>query len=456
MTISTPEAIGSLEDKIQQAGNVANMLRNVPLGAYPYPMKAEFTNWRDEQESWNKTAVLFDQSFHMTDVYFKGPDVVRLLTDLGINSFANYARGKAKQFVAVNYDGYVIGDAILFILEEDEVSLVGRPITPDWVAFHAETGDYDVTVTRDERSVDNDGRRMTFRYQIQGPNALKIVEQAHGGKIDHIKFFNLGEFDIAGAPIRALNHTMSGVPGLEMTGLELMGPSEYGEAVLDALVTAGRDHGLRLGGARAYPTTAVESGWIPSPVPAIYTGEQMKPFREWLSGRSWEANASIGGSFVSDDIEDYYTTPWDLGYGHVIKFDHDFIGREALEAMVDKPHRRKVWLRWNDEDVAKVFASSMFGGENRAKYLELPSSNYTAGPYDKILVDGQLVGVSNNSGYTVNVGGWSSLGMVDETVEDGTAVTIIWGEENGGSGKPTVERHVQSEIRATLHTKPIV
>ena len=41
--------------------------------------------------------------------------------------------------------------------------------------------------------------------------------------------------------------------------------------------------------------------------------------------------AAIGGSFVSDNIEDYYLNPWELGYGGFVKFDHDFHGREALE-----------------------------------------------------------------------------------------------------------------------------
>ena len=50
------------------------------------------------------------------------------------------------------------------------------------------------------------------------------------------------------------------------------------------------------------------------------------------AGRTgYEGSASIGGSFSSASIEDYYFTPWDLGYGSYVKFDHDFIGREALE-----------------------------------------------------------------------------------------------------------------------------
>jgi syringate O-demethylase/vanillate/3-O-methylgallate O-demethylase len=450
----------SLEDRIRQHdGSVADMLRNAQTGAYDYPMRSEWTNWRDEQRAWKETAVLFDQSFHMTDVYFSGPDALRLLSDLGLNSFRNFGRGKAKQFVACNADGFVIGDAILFAFKDDEFSLVGRPVTPNWVAFHAETGDYDVKVVRDERSVENGGRRLTFRYQLNGPMTQRIVEQAAGHELERIKFFNMGEFQIAGAPIRALNHTMAGVPGLEMTGLELMGPSEHAEAVLAALTEAGREHGLKLGGGRSYPSTAVESGWIPSPIPAIYTGESMKAYREWLPAQGFEANASIGGSFVSDSIEDYYATPWDLGYGHLIKFDHDFVGRAALEARVDEPHRRKVWLRWHTADTAAVIAESLFGDEHgdRAKYLDLPVANYTAGPHDKVLIGDRLVGVSCNAAYTVNVGAFSSVAMVDEAdAIDGSEVTVIVGEENGGSAKPTVERHVQRPIRATLHTSALV
>ena len=48
------------------------------------------------------------------------------------------------------------------------------------------------------------------------------------------RFFNIGEFVIAGCTIKALNHTMSGVPGQEMTGLEMTGPSEQGPEVMAA------------------------------------------------------------------------------------------------------------------------------------------------------------------------------------------------------------------------------
>jgi vanillate/3-O-methylgallate O-demethylase len=447
----------SLQDSIQQAGNPVDMLRNARQGAYEFPLPAEFSNWRDEQRAWHETAVLFNQSFHMTDVYFKGPDVQRLFSDLGVNTFRTFGKNRAKQFVACNAEGYVVGDAILFGLQDDEYSLVGRPAAPNWVAYHAETGGYDVTVRRDERSVANSGRRSTFRYQLQGPAALKVIEKAIGGPMPSIPFFRIGEFDIAGVRVRALNHTMVGTPGLENTGLEMWGPVDHREEVLAALLDAGEEFGMHQGGARAYATTALESGWIASPMPAIYSSESTRPYREYLSATSWEARASLSGSFVSQNIEDYYLTPWDLGYGHFVKFDHDFLGRAALEERTSGPHRRKVWLRWDNDDAQRVIAESLFAPAGQGpKYLDMPSSNYATLPYDQILADGRPAGIAMYTGYTVNVGNWSSLAVIDEELaKDGKEVTVVWGEPGGGTDKPTVERHAQTQVRATVSTSPL-
>ncbi|MEM0966337.1 MAG: aminomethyl transferase family protein [Verrucomicrobiota bacterium] len=434
----------NLEEKLQEHSSPVDMLRHAQVGGYDFPFPAQYTNWRDEQRAWQESVVLFDQSFHMTDVYFEGPDVKRLLSDVMVNTLKNFGKDKAKQIVACNYDGYVIGDAILFGHTDSKVSVVGRPSVPNWVHFHAETGDYDVEVTRDERTVSNDGSRLIYRYQIQGPNALDLIKSVHEGEFPEIKFFNLGDLKIAGKKVRALNHNMS-----RMGGLELHGPVEDRDVILEVLQKAGPEFGLVMGGSRAYSTVSPESGWIPSPMPAIYSGDQMKPYREWLSADGFEANASLGGSFYSDKIEDYYQTPWDLGYGRHVKFDHEFVGRGALEKMVDRPHKRKVWLKWDNEDVLKVFASQLGGGEP-FKYMEVPNAYYSTLPFDKVLLEDEFVGLSTYTVYTTNVGSWFSLAMIDEDIADGSEVNVIWGEEDGGSRKPIVERHKQTSIRATL------
>ena len=438
----------SLEDLLQSK-NPVDLVRNSQIGPYVYPkVPAEFSNWRDEQHAWRNTCCLFDQSHHMTDMYIKGPDALRLLTATGVNSFATFAVNKAKQFVACNYDGYVIGDAILFYLDDDLLSLVGRPSAHNWVQYHAEKDGYDVTIERDERSAVNPAGRKLYRFQVQGPTANEVLEKVAGGSLPEIKFFNMGELTIAGHKVRALHHGMSGVPGLE-----LFGPTADGEDVRAAIVEAGQEFGLAQVGSRVYATNTLESGWIPCPLPAIYTGDDLKDYREWLPANGYEATGSLGGSFYSDSIEDYYLTPHELGYGGFVKFDHDFTGREALERM-GEPRRRKVTLAWHGDDVTRAMGT-MFQQEGRAKYIDLPLSNYSTWPNDKIMKDGKMVGVSTFSGYSSNESSMLSLAIVDvDHSEPGTEVTLVWGEEGGGSTKPVVERHVQTEIRTTVSPVP--
>ena len=162
---------------------------------------------------------------------------------------------------------------------------------------------------------------------------------------------------------------------------------------------------------------------------------------------------SLGGSYYSDDITDYYLTPLDLGYWPFVRFDHDFVGREALEGIADEPKRRKVTLAWNGEDVARAM-ETMFHAGDAAKYIDLPLSNYATWPYDKVLVDGRMVGISTFSVYSYNERSMLSLAVVDVDVEIGTEVTLVWGEEGGGSSKPVVERHAQVEIRAIVSPCP--
>jgi vanillate/3-O-methylgallate O-demethylase len=445
----------SLEDALQAAGNAAKMARNSQIGAYVYPVVAsEFSNWRDEQKAWRDTCVLYDQSHHMVNVYVDGPDALKMLNYLGINSFANFAINKAKQFVPCSYDGYVIGDGILFYLEDQKLVFVGRAPAANWIRFHGETGGYNVKITYDDRSPSRPmGKavvRSLYRYQIQGPNAAQVINKLNGGPAPDIKFFNMGVIKISGRDVRALRHGMAGAPGLEVWG-----PYEEGEKIRNAILEAGQEFGIVPVGSRAYASNTLESGWIPSPLPAVYTGEKMKSYRQWLPAASYEGTASIGGSFVSDRIEDYYVTPHEMGYGSFIKFDHDFIGREALERMQGKSHRRKVTFEWHGEDVSKATLSLFEQDQDPYKFIDVPVSNYASSSYDTILSDGRMVGVSMFAGYSYNERAQLSLGIIDEEYAvPGTPVTLIWGEPDGGTPKPTVERHRQLEIRATVAPVP--
>ena len=439
----------SLEDVLKTT-NPVERLRNSQIGPYAFPVvRPEFSNWRDEQRAWRETCALFDQSHHMSDLYIEGPDALQVLSDLGINSFKNFKVNQAKQLIACNQSGYVIGDAILFYLDHHRFNLVGRPPALNWVQYNVEAGGYQATAVRDERSAVNQGRRQTYRYQIQGPNAVRVMEKVTGKPAPDIRFFHMDVFHVAERSVRALRHGMVGQPGWE-----LFGPWEDGDAVRDAIISAGQEYGIRQVGSRAYPTTCLESGWVPSPLPAIYTGDELKAYRQWLTTKSYEATASLGGSFYSNNITDYYLTPYELGYGPFVKFDHDFVGRAALEKMESNQARKKVTLVWNGDDIARAFGS-LFSDGDIAKYIDLPLANYSTLPFDKVLKNGKIIGLSTYTGYTYNERAMLSLGIIDMAHSDaGNEVTLVWGEESRGSSKPTVERHKQVEIRATVASVP--
>jgi vanillate/3-O-methylgallate O-demethylase len=245
----------------------------------------------------------------MAELTVKGPDALKLMSHTTINSFANFTPNRAKQMVPVSYDGYVIGDGILFYLAEDELLFVGRAPSVNWIQFHGETGGYQVDLIRDDRSPSHPrGKAVTrrhYRFQVQGPNAARILEKVSGGPIPDVKFFTMDAINVKGRKVRALRQGMAGAPGLE-----IWGPYEQGDEIREAILEAGRKFGLVPVGSRADASNTLESGWIPSPLPAVYTGEKMKKYREWLPAAGYEGTGSIGVVDPNVNIGDVLTLVW--------------------------------------------------------------------------------------------------------------------------------------------------
>ncbi|MCR2764011.1 aminomethyl transferase family protein [Microbacterium sp. zg.B48] len=444
----------NLEEAIAEAGGPVPLLweSEAPPAVVPRVVQ-EFRNWRDEQLAWRRTAVLFDQSHHMADLNIKGPDALKLIRDTAVNSVENFPVDMAKQYVAVSPSGHVIGDNILFHLEEDEYQAVGIPPSINWLHYHAVTGGYDVEIWRDDNSLYRSGDPVLYRYQVQGPGALEIIREATGQEPPKLRFFRMTRFTIGGKEVRALRHGMAGEPGYE-----LWGPWADSEAVHTALLEAGAKHDMVQVGGRAYHTNALESGWLPRPLPAIYSDERLADYRRWLSGTAYETTAPLGGSFHSEDIEDYYFTPYDLDYGRIVAFDHDFIGREALERMASDgtaDKRRKVTLVWNGDDSAAAYGSMFHPGPG-AKFINLPMSLYDTFHADRVeTADGRMVGISTWTGYSANERAILSLAVVDADVaEPGTELVVVWGEDRP-TRKVQVEEHVQVRIRVTVQPAPL-
>ena len=438
-----------LEEKIDAAGGVLNMLRASNLGHVVFPgIPAEFTNWRDEQNAWHDAVVMFEQSYHMTELHIRGADALRFIAPFATNKLSDLPPMRAKQLVMVNETGHLISDAIVFCEAHDFLRVVGPPTASNWLQFNAEKSDLGIEVLRDENMVVPRPGRDVFRFQLQGPNALPLLREAVDGELPDIKFFHIGEFKIAGQKVRALRHGMAGRPGFE-----IYGRWDTQEAVRACIAEVGAGHGLRKAGAATYPTAAQESGWMPRPFSAIYCGDDMNEFRRWLPAKSFEGTASLGGSFVSDNPRDYLVEPDELGYGKMAHFEHEFVGRDALLARRDKPARTKVTLVWNNEDVFHVMRQSLGRDRPRTKFISLPIPMYATFEYDDVQIDGKHIGISQWSSYSSNAGAVLSTALLDgDVVETGNEVTLMWGEPNSQRGP--VEDHVVTGIRAKIAPAP--
>lgn len=446
----------SLTEKMAGYANPVEMLRNSQIGMYVYPVVTpEFSNWRSEQAAWRDSAVLFDQCHHMDELIVEGPQAEAFLAHHGINSFANFPLNRAKHFVPVTPDGHVIGDHIIFRERQDKFILVGRAPTSNWLMFCAAYGSWNVRLRYDPRSPSRpEGERVLrehYRFQIQGPDAPKIFEKMNGGPIPDIKFFHVDVINIGSKKVQALRHGMSGAPGLEVWG-----PYKDKDYIHSTILQAARDAGVNLVqcGARAYSTNTLESGWIPSPLPGIYTGDGMlKDYRDWLGADMYEAAGAIGGSFVSDNIEDYYVNPFELGYDFYIGWKKDdFIGKDALAKMKERKNRKKVTFEWNKEDVLKVIATAFEEG-TPAKWIDFPQPNYASSSADMVMDGDRMVGMSMFNGYSWNERCLLSLGVVDASVQVGDVLTLRWGEPDD-TAKTSAEPHRQAEIRVRVSPTP--
>ena len=449
-----------LQAVLDDAASVTDLLRSNETGdasVWDY-LPDEHSNWLDEQRAWHEGVALMDQSYHMADVYVRnartgvrGEDAIDFFESLGVNSFENFRAGEppmAKQLVMCNPDGYVVGDCVLFYLDDDTFLTVGASAAQNWLRYHAETGDHDVEVELADHPY-HDGSPVDFRFELMGPDSLAVMDAVVDGSLPELGFFEMATAEIDGERVYLLGHQMSGD-----RGLEVFGSYDQHDAVEAAILEAGEEYGIRQLGSLAYKSVAVEIGWIALPVPAIYDHPDLADYREWLPADGYEANLAVGGSFRSDDPTDYYMTVDALGYDRLVDLDHDFVGKEAVRRSVEEPQRRKVTLVWDDEDVVDVYAS-LFGEGDPYHFFRMPDTYGEYGDvtrYDAVTKDGATVGVSKWPTYIVNHRSVLSLATLDrERAEPGTEVTVTWTDP---AHRAKVERHRAREMQATVAPSP--
>ncbi|MCP2636046.1 hypothetical protein K0817_005620 [Microbacterium sp. HD4P20] len=401
----------------------------------------EYTGWRDEQLSWKTTCYVGDWTF-VPQIRVKGPDAVRLFSDLSVNSFTSHAVGRAKHCVMCNEDGKVITEGILFRHAEDDFEFEAASA---WVWYHIKTGGYDVDVSFP----------VTHKLQVSGPTALPLLEELSRTTLRDVRFMHTKVLSIVGHEVTALRQGMAGE-----IGFELHGPIEQHDLILDAVLKAGEKHGIRRLGRRtfhlnhieaSYPTTGMEywNALNDERREDFHRFIQENPPPEWTAMPGWQwwgvsLAASLLGSWDGDDLTDLYRSPVELGWANRIAFDHDFIGRDALERELANPGRTIATLEFNSEDVIRIYASLFEEGESLLP-LDIPHPPYITGWADWIFDGDKKIGHSTFPGYSYFFKKVLALAFIDnEHNRVGREVEILWGNPH--------ER--QTKIRATIKPAP--
>ena len=182
-------------------------------------------------------------------------------------------------------------------------------------------------------------------------------------------------------------------------------------------------------------------------VPACHSeNKELGEYRNFLRSIGIDVDnywARVTGSY-SKDAKKLQLNPYELGWGWLVNFNHDFIGKAALLKIKQSGPSKQVSFVWNKEDVIDVFAS--FFRDETYEQMELPRANGGGLVASTVQKDGQTIGFATSRCYSSYFKVMLSLGVISpEHSKPGNEVEIVWGEE----GRP------QKIIRA-VRARPLV
>ena len=406
-----------------------------------------FTGWRDETDSWKKTAYLGAALMNSPIYDVKGPDVAAFFNRICVNNYEKFSVGKIRHAVICNDKGQIMTDGVVMKIAEDTYRTYWLNPCLDYLVQKL-GGEYNIT-----------GEEMSgkeYFYQIAGPLSLEIMEKASGQNLKELKFANHQMIKINGKDVRILRLGMTG-----NLAYEIHGDMSDAVEIYNCVWEAGKDMGMRKLGQLSYCMNHTEGGFpninIHYPLPWFESEDLgFKGFGEYLGARPWWAfynyNRRLIGS-LGNDIETRFVTPVDVGWANLIKFDHEFTGKAALEKAVAAPTRTVVTLEWNADDIADVYSSQFRGTDvepfdfiedrpNDVFYFGGSQFTYLT---DKVLSDGKMIGISVGRGVSNFYRRMISMAFIDpQYAQIGRELIVVWGDEG----------HPQKEIRAVVARYP--
>lgn len=386
----------------------------------PYIQPYEYTGWRDEQLSWEKTVYLHAGLSCAPYYRFQGPGATDFLKKYCTCTFDKFAIGTGKHCITCDENGMITSHGMLFRMEEnvyDSYFMLSL-----FAHSEMEKGNYDM------ETLDLTGTKYLF--QIGGPRSLELLEKVTGEDLHDIKFMRFRQTSIDGKKMRIARMGMAGT-----LSYELHGDVQDSYELYDRIYQAGEEFGIRRLGWHTYMMEHTICGY---PQTSYHFTCKIPGFPD----NAGAVSGSVGRQATG------YTDPYSLGWGFCVKFDHDFIGRAALEKMAAAPKRDTVSLVWNKDDVLKVYESQFTADPN----CPIDEPNDLAADYrvqihqDKVLdSDGNEIGISSGRMMSLYYNEMVSQCQLDIAFcKEGKEVYVLWGE-------PDTK---QIKIRATVERFP--
>lgn len=397
-----------------------------PMGDGKYPVQAfSYTNWLDEELSWYDTSYVHGGLNPAMNYLVRGSEFLDYLTEASVNTFKKFPVGKARHVIMCQPDGKIYSDGIVMRLEED-VFYTMFLRDPRMINERLFGGKYHFDV--------EDCTETRAFYQLCGPCSLEIVEQATRTDLHDLKFMWIRQgLKVAGHDVFVLRTGMAGT-----LGYEVHCAAEDCRDVLAKILEVGEPLGVRQLGKLPYIACHCE-GSIPQ-------GTEHFGIMVPMEDGTWVNTVkNISGSLPADhDL--VRRSPAECGWQKMVRMDHDFMGKEAIEREMAGNYRTACTLIWDVDSVLDAIRASMDGTRN-VDPIEFPIDyDYVNGSMtvhiDSVYVGDKFVGCSSGRMFSAKTREMISLGTIDhDLVENGTEVEVLWG--NKGTDQVRIKARVE-------------
>ena len=374
-----------------------------------------------QTSAWIGTSLMISPIY---DVY--GPDVIKFFNSICTNNFSKLGMTGLRHAVICNEKGQIMADGVAIKVAEDRIRTYW--LNPP-LAYLAEVSGMDIHV--------EDMTGKEYFIQIDGEKSLEILEDAFQANLHDISFARHRNQDVDGKTVRLIRLGMSGNLAYEIHGC--MADFAY---IYDKVWASGKKFGAQKLGLHTYNLFNHTEAGFPNinlhyPLPWFESGDGL---RDYLYQRPATAYYNIKRKLVGsvgEDLETRFMTPYDVGWDFLVKFDHDFTGKEALQKQAENRTRTCVTLEWNADDVGAVFATRLRPGEEPCEDISEQSASFANERHaedgfvyraDQVLAGDTVIGLTSGRIISYTYNSMISLAFISPAyAAEGTELTILWG-----------------------------